>query len=221
MKIRRFESAQAMQKEAASAMASVLARPETHPFAVMLSGGQTPMSAYQLLADQRPSVSPHAHILFSDERLVPESSADSNFGRIRPVLRALHIPDQQILHVETEQGLSDAAAQYNTDLRAFLKEGGRIRLGFLGLGSDGHTASLFSMEDIERGRGLLAIPVERAVKPDRVSVTVSLLEQIDKIVFLVSGEDKAEIVDRCIKNPSSIPAGQAVSGNRNVALWVS
>jgi 6-phosphogluconolactonase/glucosamine-6-phosphate isomerase/deaminase len=75
------------------------------------------------------------------------------------------------------------------------------------------------MGDIERGQSNLAIPVRRDAGVDRVSVTPKLLGRIERIIFLVSGRQKCDIVDRLIDQPESIPAGRAVSDCENVELW--
>ena len=220
MKVRRFSDSLTLSSEVAGLVAGVLAEKNTRPFGVMLSGGQTPMPAYQRLAAQRVIVDAHAHVLFSDERVVPSSSPDSNYGRIRPVLAALRVPDDRVLLVQADLGLPRAAEQYDADLKKFLAKGALLRLGLLGLGADGHTASLFSLTDVQRGRGLMAIPVVRSVKPDRVSVTATLIEKMDLVVILASGPDKKLIIDRMVREPMSLPAGQAVAQARNVELWV-
>ncbi|OQA24903.1 MAG: 6-phosphogluconolactonase [Verrucomicrobia bacterium ADurb.Bin345] len=220
MKVRRFSDSLTLSSEVAGLVAGVLAEKNTRPFGVMLSGGQTPMPAYQRLAAQRVIVDAHAHVLFSDERVVPSSSPDSNYGRIRPVLAALRVPDDRVLRVQADLGLPRAAEQYDADLKKFLAKGALLRLGLLGLGADGHTASLFSLTDVQRGRGLMAIPVVRSVKPDRVSVTATLIEKMDLVVILASGPDKKLIIDRMVREPMSLPAGQAVAQARNVELWV-
>lgn len=221
MRIRRFESVQQLQSETAALLAGALAEKRANPFAVMLSGGQTPMPAYQLLAGRRVPVAANAHVLFSDERLVPDSSPDSNYGRVAPVLRALRIPDERVIRADTSMSLKVAADQYDADLREFLAQRGEVTLGLLGLGADGHTASLFSTYDMQRGRGRMAIPVPREVKPDRVSVSVALIEKTLHIVFLVCGPDKKPVIERMIREPMSIAAGQAVAHARSVELWIA
>ena len=220
MRTRRFSDLQTMTSEVVGLLASALAEKNPRSFGVMLSGGQTPLPAYQRLAALRVPVDGHAHVLFSDERMVPATSPDSNHGRIHPFLAALHIPDERVLHVQADLGLQEAADQYDADIKAFLAKGALMRLGLLGLGADGHTASLFSVMDAQRGRGRMAIPVVRPIKPDRVSVSVTFLEKIDQIVFLAAGADKKQIVDRMLREPMTLPAGQAVALARNVELWV-
>lgn len=221
MNVRRFAESQTMMQEAAAALAGALNANTPAPSAVMLSGGQTPMRAYQLLPGLRVSVSPQAYVFFSDERLVPPDSPDSNYGRIRPFLWAVHIPDERILRVNTTLDLAEAADDYDQTFRNFLGQGARIPLGFLGIGADGHTASLFTPADLERGQNRFAIAVPRPVKPDRVSVTPKLLEHIGRIIFLVAGPEKAAIAEQLLRDPMRVIANRAVMRCKNVELWVS
>src|ERR1035437_6142008 len=131
------------------------------PHAVLLPGGRTPRGAYQQIAQNPFPVDGNTRILLSDERLVPIRSPESNYGQLRPMFKALHLPATHILRVDTRPTLALAARQYARNLRAFFERKGQITLGVLGLGADGHTASLFSMQDVERGRGAYAEAVPR------------------------------------------------------------
>jgi len=218
MKVRRFHNLNELQSETAALIAAQLMRHDSKPHAIMLSGGKTPLPIYQQLVTRAIPVTPIAHILFSDERVVPADSPDSNYGNIAPAFKALGLEDKRILRVETEQGLEKAAAAYDHTLNTFLQSG-RITLGLLGLGADGHTASLFNAQDILRGHGQMAIPVPKKQKPDRISVTPAFLKRIDHILFLATGQDKAPMIKKLTTDPMSIPAGQAVAQARNVELW--
>src|SRR5579859_7130558 len=161
-----------------SALAERLARAVGAPgttAAHMLSGGGTPLPAYRALAARPPPRNPQLHVLFSDERYVPADSPASNYRHIEPLLAALALPAAAVLRVRTELTLEDAARDYERQLAALLESGLRIGLGLLGLGADGHTASLFSAADIERGRGRLAVAVLRPDGLSAVSVTAELL----------------------------------------------
>lgn len=195
------------------------------PHAVMLPGGRTPRGAYQQIAQNPCFVDGNTRILLSDERLAPIRSPESNYGQLRPMLKALHIPAVHILRVDTSQTLALAARHYDRDLRAFLKRKGRITLGVLGLGADGHTASLFSTQDVERGRGALALAVPRKPGPDRVSVTADLLAKAERLVFVAAGAEKRLVVERMrvASAPhvasATLPAGLATAGVADVQVW--
>ncbi len=219
MNLRQFSDSATMMTEAATRLSGTLSTQSGSPFAVMLSGGQTPLRAYERLAVLRAPVSPQAFVFFSDERHVPLQSPESNLGRIRPLLLAARIPEEHMLRVNTESELAEAADEYDRTLRDFLAKGGTIPLGFLGIGADGHTASLFTPADLERGRNRYAIAVLRPSKPDRISVTPKLLERIDHIIFLVCGSEKSSVVNQMLRSPGSLVAGRAVATAHNVDIW--
>src|SRR5258708_19599431 len=134
--------------------------------AIMLSGGTTPLPAYRSLARNPLPHDDGLHVLFSDDRYVPSEADASNYHQARALLDALALPASSVARVRTELPLDEAAADYERQLAALLNSGVRIGLGLLGLGADGHTASLFGAAALERARGHLAIPVQR---PDRMS----------------------------------------------------
>ena len=219
--VRRFDQAADLMAAAAAALVEHLARPLAVPHAVMLSGGQTPQPVYCALGLRPLVVDPRAYVLFSDDRLVPADSAESNYHTALPLLRAAQVPPARVFRVRTELSLEVAAARYDEDLRGFLAGGGRITLGFLGLGADGHTASLFTPADVRRGQGALAVAVPRPAGPHRVSVTPALLARVEQLVFLVAGADKQEAVERLVANPAAVTAGLAVADVKAVEIWTA
>jgi 6-phosphogluconolactonase len=221
MNLCRFDTVQDLTRAAFDLLRGALEATFPFPHAVMLSGGKTPLSLYGQIAESPPLPSPGLHLLYSDERLLSEDSSDSNYHNTRPMIAAMNLPSECVLRVHTHLPMEEAAINYDGQISDFFDKGGQITLGLLGLGADGHTASLFSLEDIEGGRGRWAIPVPRQVPPPRVSVTPSLLDRIERIVFLVAGPDKAEMVERLLHQPETIPAGVAVKNARHVDLWVA
>lgn len=189
------------------------------PSAVMLSGGQTPLPVYQDLASRKIRISPDVKFFLSDERMVPPDSPDSNQGAIAPLLIKAGAAENQIIRVKTDQSLVMAAADYGQQIEDFRKAGGKFPFGLLGLGADGHTASLFTIEDARSTTGYFAIPVERIGDLDRVSVTPSMLKHVEHVVFLVAGADKADVLEKLRTAPETIPAGAAVSGCEKVEVW--
>ena len=189
------------------------------PHAVILPGGRTPLAIYQALASEPVKISHWLRILVSDERHVPLDSPDSNFGMMRGMIHALGISETHVLRVHTEWPLEKAADRYDAALRGYLRKGGRIKLGLLGLGADGHTASLFSGSDILRGQGRYAVAVKRESGHNRISLTRDLLLKAEQIVFMATGVEKREVVHKMIQSPGSVPAGMAVEDMRNVEIW--
>lgn len=216
---RRFASRRALESALEERLARAIAAPTAT--AVMLSGGSTPLPAYRALG-ARPGLAPAAglRVLFSDDRYVPADSPASNYHQAQPLLAALALPSGAVLRVRTELPLEEAARDYEGQLAALLQSGVRIGLGLLGLGADGHTASLFSAADIARGSGRLAVAVQRPDGMSAVSVTPELLARLAEPVFVVAGADKQEAVRRLLAQDPALTAWRAVAGCGRVEVWM-
>lgn len=188
--------------------------------AVMLSGGTTPLPAYRALGQHKVVPGAQLHVLFCDERYVPATSPASNYHQSQPLLQALGLPPARVLRVRTELPLAAAAADYAAQLGTLLKGAGGVGLGLLGLGADGHTASLFSAADLQRARGQLAIAVQRPDGMSGVSVTPQFLAQVRELVFVVAGAGKDEAIRRLIAQDPDLTAWAAVQECAAVELWV-
>ena len=189
------------------------------PSAIMLSGGKTPLPIYRDLASRKIRMSSDVHFFLSDERMVSPDSPDSNLGAIAPLLVKAGAAEDRIFRVNTAQTLVMAAADYGARIEDFHRAGGKFPFGLLGLGTDGHTASLFTLEDARSETGYFVIPVERIGDLNRVSVTPAMLRNVEQIVFLVAGADKAAMLQTLRTAPETIPAGAAVSGCASVEVW--
>jgi 6-phosphogluconolactonase len=187
--------------------------------AIMLSGGSTPLPAYRARARNPLPHDDGLHILFSDERYVPSDSDASNYHQSRPLLDALALPASSVARVRTELPLEAAAADYERQLAALLNSGVRIGLGLLGLGADGHTASLFGAADLERARGHLAIAVHRPDGMSAVSVTPDLLARVQDLLFVVAGGGKHDAIQAFAAQDVKSTAWRAVQGCAGVQLW--
>ena len=216
---RRFAARAELDAALAERLARALAAPGVA--AVMLSGGETPMPAYHEIARQGVRHDDRLHVLFTDERYVPEDSPRSNYHQSRALLDVLALPAESLLRVHTDRPLDEAAADYDGQLSALLSSGVHVGLGLLGLGADGHTASLFSAADIARARGRYAIPVQRPDGLAAVSVTPELLATVREPVFVVDEAGKEQALRRLLAQDKSLPAWAAVQGCAHVELWVA
>jgi 6-phosphogluconolactonase len=187
--------------------------------AVMLSGGKTPGPAYELLSARVPRPAPGLCLLYSDDRYVPSTSAESNYHLSQPLIRALALPDGQVLRVPTELPLPAAAQAYAEGLQMLLTKKIPVRLGLLGLGADGHTASLFNSADLAAARGRLAIAVQRPDGLTGISVTPEFLSGIEEILFVVAGADKTPALKRLVSRDATLTAWRAVKRCPRVTIW--
>lgn len=190
------------------------------PPVIMLSGGHTPLPAYREVARRGPPRGGPLTVIYSDDRYVPADSEASNYHATRPLLDALALPDGQVLRVRTELPLEEAARDYERSLRALLDSGARIGLALLGLGPDGHTASLFRPEHLQQSRGRLAIAVQRPDGMQGVSVTPDFLANVAEPLFVVAGGGKHDAIAAFIRQDPDLIALRAVAGHQRVELWL-
>ena len=216
---RRFDSRGALDTALAERLGGAIAAAGAS--AVMLSGGTTPLPAYRALGSRPLPHDERLHVLFSDERYVPRDSEASNYHQSRPLLDALALKPARLLRVRTELPLEQACEEYERALGALLDSGVRISLGLLGLGADGHTASLFSSADLARARGHLAIAVRRPDGMSAVSVTPRLLAQVNAVLFVVAGADKEGAVRALEASDPNLTAWLAVKDRAAVQLWLA
>jgi 6-phosphogluconolactonase len=174
-------------------------------FSAALSGGETPRPLYRLLATE-----PYSrlidwqkiHVFWSDERCVPPDHPESNYGMAREtLLRHVPIPEGNIHRMAGEAEPVEAARLYEEMLhRFFIKESrARFDLTLLGMGSDGHTASLFPGTKVlaEKTRWVAAYYVDN-IRAWRITLTAAAINDSRRVIFLVSGKAKAPALRRVL-----------------------
>ena len=180
--------------------------------AIALSGGGTPTPAYQRAAQLEPDWS-RVEIFFADERCVPPDDERSNFRLVRESLGDV---GATIHRIEGELPPEDAAARYDELVR-----GRTLDLALLGIGPDGHTASLFPGAPVLDERERAAVAAEPGMEPlvPRVTLTVPVLNAARSAIFLVTGAAKAAAVARAFgPPPSSETPASLVRARQTVVL---
>lgn len=191
----------------------------TGRFTVALSGGSTPKALFSLLVSDwfLPRVAwSKVYLFWGDERCVPPDHPDSNYGVARAaMLDKAPIPPQNVFPMPTEsEDAERIAAEYQQTLREFfgLAEGGQPRfdLILLGMGEDGHTASLFpgtpALEETER---LVTAHYVEKLRAHRITLTIATINQAASIVFLISGTSKASALREVLEGeyqPMRLPS---------------
>ena len=214
-----FDSAETVADEAAMWLCG-LACAATGRFAVCLSGGSTPQRLFQRLAgDAYFTRFPwtRVHWFWGDERFVPHSDPRSNFRMAwEALLSRVSLPKDNIHPVETQDlSIEDAALKYERELKSFYGsehlEDGRplFDVTFLGIGEDGHTASLFpgSPGLEEKRRWVLAVVDEKRREP-RITLTYPVLDSSRNVAFLATGPRKTDILSRVRAGDSNLPAAR-------------
>jgi 6-phosphogluconolactonase len=193
--------------------------------AINLSGGATPKRVYELLGgeDLRKKVDwRKVHFFWGDERFVPSSHPASNFGLAREtMLRHLPIPADQVHPIPTESLTAEqAATRYEGVLQAYY--GSKVLnpaqplfdITLLGLGSDGHIASLFpGSAALDERQSWVSVVRDRAPEP-RITLTLPALGSSGTIVFLVSGEGKREVLARALAADPALPVSGLTTRGR-------
>jgi 6-phosphogluconolactonase len=196
-------------------------------FSLVLSGGSTPGRLYARLAEARPDWR-RVHLFWGDERCVPPDHPESNYRLVaETLLRRIQIPPGNVHRIPGEQGAGRAAREYRRELRRFFAgQRPRLDLVLLGLGADGHTASLFPLSPALGEARRAAVAVEHRVPPpplvDRVSLTLPVLNAGVQLLFLVAGADKADVLARVLEGPfqpERLPA-QAIRPQEGRLVWL-
>jgi 6-phosphogluconolactonase len=170
---------------------------------VALTGGSTPRAAYELVVERRPDWS-DVELWFTDERCVPPDHEHSNFRMAREALLD-HIEGAAVHRMEGERGPHEGADVYERELReAFDGEPPALDLVLLGLGPDVHTCSLFPNDPALGARERAAVGVDTpgmAPLVPRITLTLPVVNAANALMFLVTGESKAEAVARAFSGP--------------------
>ena len=204
------------REDAACEAARRLAAAARSGAAIALSGGSTPRMAYELAAALEPDWA-RASVWLVDERVVPLHDERSNARLVRETLLG-RLTAQPALHiVETRLGPERAAAAYDQELA-----GTSLGLVLLGLGPDGHTASLFPNAPALAERRRLAVAADAGLEPfvPRVTMTLPAISGARDVLFLVIGAEKAEAARRAFREAPSpaTPASFVVSGRSTAAI---
>ncbi len=231
----RFENKDAYSRDAAHRFVALAAqsRSAQRPFTVALTGGSSPTTLYRLLTEPpcRGAVDwDGAHFFFGDDRAVAPDDENSNYRLARETLFApLNTPEANIHRIVGELPDHDEAARrYEAELKAFfgLEDGQfpRFDLILLGMGPDGHCASLFPHKPALREQTRLAVASEPGLAPfvPRITLTRPILNAAANVLFMVPGADKAETVARILEGPPDFDAlpSQSIQPTQGTLTWL-
>jgi 6-phosphogluconolactonase len=198
---------------------------------IVISGGNSPLQLFKLLADE-PFKSQIewelVHIFWADERCVPPDDPESNYGQARRVfLDQLPILSENVHRVSSHLDPVEASLEYARTLKEFAKpplEWPHFDLVCLGMGKDGHTASLFPGSEVDGKTPTLAVTARYQDRPaNRVTLTPKVINSARTVIFLVSGENKAETLARVLDDehykPDLYPA-QRIHPTEGTLIWM-
>jgi len=202
---------------------------EKKPFSVALSGGSTPKLLFELLATptfQGRVRWPNVHLFQVDERCVPPDDSQSNYRMIRQaLLESVPLPEGNFHRMAAERpDREQAAREYAEELSRVLRpapgELPRLDLVFLGMGSDGHTASLFpGSPALEERTAWVAPNFAAKLNSYRLTLTLPVLNAAAHVIFLVAGADKAETLRHVLEGPEGHYPAQLIKPTRGRLSW--
>lgn len=227
MKLLRFSSLSRLYDATAARFARLAQQSirERGCFAVLLSGGTTPLPLYHRLTDSpwRESVDwQNVLIGWSDERCVPPDHPASNYHMAHDALLAhVPVPPEQVFRIEGEADPTVEAAAYASRVERRFGPGGTPDLILLGLGTDGHTASLFPGDPALDVQDRLFVAVQRptAVPAWRITATLPLLNSARDTLFLVTGAEKSQAL-AAVRHGEDLPATRVAPVCGNV-VWMA
>lgn len=220
---------ESLSREAANRFAAAVTN-RSHPqapFRVALAGGSTPRQLYALLASEefRNRIPwRQLHFFWGDERLVPKDHPQSNYRMaVETLLKHVPVPGENIHPAPTQASLDGSALAYEQTIRAHFNQRRGVPsfdLILLGLGADGHTASLFPFAPaLEEKQRLVVTHNPPTVPLARVTFTFPLLNKAQRVFFLVAGEEKAAALHQVVEGGERLPA-QRVAPRKGELVWL-
>ncbi len=198
-------------------------------FLVALNGGSTPTRLFQLLAtDFREKVDwSNTHVFWGDERLVSTRDPENSYGQARDLfLRHVPIPERNVHRVKTELSPAEAAEDYSLTLKQFATprlEWICFDIVYLGMGEDGHTASLFPGSPINVNEAVIPVTADYQGRPARrLTLTPLVLNNARMIAFMATGEKKAATLAQVLSgryNPELYPT-QRIDPKDGKVIWL-
>jgi|SRR5436190_14716213 len=202
-------------EEASVRAAAALAAAARSGGAISLAGSNTPRRAYQLLSEARDIDWSQVHIWFGDERCVPPGDENSNYRMAdETLLSRIDIPAANVHRIRGEDEPEAAAAAYGREI-----DGLSLDLALLGLGPDGHTASLFPESpalDV-RDRSAVAVVASKP-PPQRITLTLPVFQRASAILVLAPGESKAEAIAAVLRGPDKHYPASLLPADRTTIL---
>ncbi len=197
---------------------------------VALSGGNTPIQLYDLLARSPYTEQvdwPHLYVFWGDERCVPPEDLQSNYRQAKDALLSrVPVPASNIHRVMSEQDCDNAAIQYALVLKSFTSpplDWPRFDFALMGMGDDGHTASLFPGSKVEMSGPTAVATADYQGRPaNRVTLTPQVFNAARRVVFLVSGESKSQTLAHVLYgsyDPVRLPA-QRIRPTDGELIWL-
>jgi 6-phosphogluconolactonase len=194
---------------------------------IALAGGKTPQILYRKLTEKALAARipwDRLHLFWGDERMVPRDHPDSNFRMVyEAMLKRVPLPVENIHPVPTGLPAEEAAQAYEKEIRSHFRGWRRVPqfdLILLGLGVDGHVASLFPWSPTLVESSRLAVTARSPSGSTRITLTLPVLNAARRVFFLVTGETKADVLQKVLETEGKLPA-QRVEPLKGEVVWMA
>ena len=193
-------------------------------YSIALSGGSTPKSFYELLAkDYADKIDwTKVHVFFDDERYVPFTDERNNAAMVhRALIQHVNIPASQVHNMQTDVSPIDSAKAYELLLHQYFDhQQHTLDLVLLGMGDDGHTLSLFPGTAVvnERVKWVSEVQLDDAGNY-RITLTEPVVNKADKVIFLITGQGKAQMLQKVLQGPANQFPSQLIQPASQNLLW--
>jgi 6-phosphogluconolactonase len=186
-------------------------------FTIALSGGSTPALLYSILAEKHGNAIDWSfvHLFWGDERCVGPGDPESNFGMTdKKLISKINIPASNIHRVKGEADPVKEAVRYSEEIVRYTRTEKNIPVFdqiILGMGEDGHTASIFpENKELLTGEKICDVALHPVSGQKRITITGKVINNADEITFLVTGHSKAHVIEQIFKEEASFPASLIV-----------
>jgi len=194
---------------------------------IALSGGNTPLDFYHSLSLESKFEWSKIHFFLVDERFVPASHPDNNFYQIKKKLfDKIEIDKKNIHFIDTDcSSIQESVKKYEDDIKSFFNTEENIFPKFdiilLGIGSDGHTASLFpETENLFETKNFVIASKSLVLNHERITFTLPLINKGKIVIFLVTGKEKKDILKRVLSSDKNLPASHVLPNEGSLLFAV-
>ena len=160
--------------------------------------------------------------IFCDERMVEFENAESTFGLYKKLLEGSPIKEEQFLKVDVELDVISAARDYEEKIKTLMGDQPKADLLLLGMGPDGHTCSLFPGHDLLDEKNKIVSPINNSPKPppERVTLTLPIINSAKAVAFVSTGEGKKEIIQEVLKEKNNSYPATLVNPTNGILHWI-
>jgi len=216
--IKYFPSSQQLEQQLIPILQEQFTNPNKH--IVTICGGSTPAPIYQKIAQMNLTKNPNLYILQSDERYVPNNSPQSNYKIQKQMVKSLITNPKQFIHPDCSLPINASVNKFATQIKQTIANKTTLSFALLGMGNDGHFASIFNQFQLQNAKNKIAISTIGADKLTRITISQDIIIQTKTIRFLINQTNKQQIVNQLSHTPQNILTWNALKNHPDLQFWI-